>query len=116
MDSGTTFLLACLLFTCIGLFILIVLLNCNDCCRRQEPVQRLLYQYSDSERVVSENLDKVDLCSICLSPVQSRDNIKIKCNHLFHTYCIDQWTDKNIKKNKLPSCPNCNESYLERVV
>lgn len=115
MNSYTDFLLVCLIFTFFGLLLLIVSLNRNVCFRRQEPVQRLLYQYTNPENV-SDAIDKLDLCSICLSPIQYRNKIQIKCNHLFHTECIDKWTDKNIKDNKLPSCPNCNQNYLERVV
>lgn len=49
---------------------------------------------------ISPNND--DICSICLEKLNINKVIKLKCNHLFHEKCIQQWLSiKNI-------CPLCN--------
>ena len=44
-----------------------------------------------------------EICPICLNSMDC-DTIKIKCNHVFHKSCLEQW-DKN--------CPMCRSEYLE---
>ena len=105
-----------LIIICIaGIFILTFYINWQIYCRKEQR-KRLLYKYSDTLGIDSNNLLKNDIesCSICLSPVIS-NNIRIKCNHIFHTKCLETWTAKNINNNKLPQCPNCNQQYLELV-
>ena len=46
--------------------------------------------------------DNDDICSICLENLNKYRVIKLKCNHLYHEKCIQQWLNiKNI-------CPLCN--------
>lgn len=43
-----------------------------------------------------------DICNICHNEFQSGQFKKhLKCNHVFHNKCIDEWL--KIK----PNCPNC---------
>lgn len=42
-------------------------------------------------------------CSICLNEVRStRKNPPIRCGHVFHSCCIQEWKDKG--KNTCPVC------------
>lgn len=42
-------------------------------------------------------------CSICLNEVRStRKNPPIRCGHVFHSCCIQEWKDKG--KNTCPIC------------
>jgi|TARA_B110000483_G_scaffold243162_2_gene331626 SUMO ligase MMS21 Smc5/6 complex component len=44
-----------------------------------------------------------ETCPICLE-LMVKDIVKIKCNHVFHKSCLEQW-DKN--------CPMCRHEYIE---
>eukprot|EP01017_Pseudomicrothorax_dubius_P049505 TRINITY_DN9210_c0_g1_i1.p1 TRINITY_DN9210_c0_g1~~TRINITY_DN9210_c0_g1_i1.p1 ORF type:complete len:297 (-),score=5.98 TRINITY_DN9210_c0_g1_i1:95-985(-) len=52
-----------------------------------------------------------DVCSICLSPMESGDIIsKIpKCTHIFHFKCVKQWLRTNI------NCPNCRNDVRKSL-
>ena len=42
-------------------------------------------------------------CSICLGEVrETRQNIPIRCGHLFHSHCLQVWKDTG--KNTCPTC------------
>jgi len=42
-------------------------------------------------------------CAICLSEVRStRNNQPIRCGHLFHSHCLEEWKCKG--KNTCPIC------------
>lgn len=42
-------------------------------------------------------------CAICLNNVrETRNNIPIRCGHLFHSHCLDRW--KNQGKHTCPVC------------
>jgi len=44
-------------------------------------------------------------CPICINKIESNEYIrKLKCNHLFHKKCVDNWLKKNIEN---ASCPMC---------
>ena len=46
-----------------------------------------------------------DECAICLEPVLQAERIShLKCAHLFHTACIQQWVEK------VSTCPLCRKS------
>lgn len=40
-------------------------------------------------------------CSICLDVIKEPQMITLKCNHIFHRQCIDQWTYEHT------TCPYC---------
>ena len=42
-------------------------------------------------------------CAICLNEVRStRKNSPIRCGHMFHTHCLEEWKSKG--KNTCPLC------------
>lgn len=44
-------------------------------------------------------------CIICINKIESNEYIrKLKCNHLFHKKCVDNW----LKKNQ--NCPMCRKT------
>lgn len=50
-------------------------------------------------------------CSICLSTIEINNPIRImKCNHHYHTMCIDQWL---IKK---ATCPECRYHFATNQI
>lgn len=57
------------------------------------------------EELLNDNND--DDCTICLEEFNNDEEIvKLKCNHLFHLKCIDDWIEKN------QSCPLCRLNLL----
>ena len=48
---------------------------------------------------VTNNFDNYDfLCVICQDDIEISDIIRIlKCNHMYHIYCIDKWFTENKK-------------------
>lgn len=44
-------------------------------------------------------------CAICINKIESNEYIrKLKCNHLFHKKCVDNWLKKNIENANCPMC------------
>lgn len=56
-------------------------------------------------RIILKDEFENDTCSICLDELYSDENgddiIQIKCNHMFHKKCLDEWIEH--QKN----CPLC---------
>ncbi|KAH9453890.1 hypothetical protein Pst134EA_013008 [Puccinia striiformis f. sp. tritici] len=46
------------------------------------------------------SIDERDDCAVCLGFLDS-DTLSLKCEHVFHRECINQWLRHN------PSCPSC---------
>lgn len=44
-------------------------------------------------------------CPICLEDLNT-EVVELKCHHLFHLNCIQNWS----KKNKLLTCPMCRKN------
>jgi hypothetical protein len=60
-------------------------------------------------------LDGLPLCSICDLPIYQKDNMTLKCNHIFHKQCIQRWlgnVDPKDTNNAHNKCPLCR-SYIE---
>lgn len=52
-------------------------------------------------------------CPICFEDLN--ENIAVTaCFHKFHFKCISEWSETNIKKNKISTCPCCKR-YLQVV-
>jgi hypothetical protein len=46
-------------------------------------------------------------CAICLNTVrETRRHVPIRCGHLFHSHCIDDW-----KKRGKSTCPVCRKIF-----
>jgi hypothetical protein len=60
--------------------------------------------YNFNRIILKDEFDN-DTCSICLDELYSNENqdeiIQIKCNHMFHKKCLDEW----ILQKKI--CPLC---------
>ena len=47
-----------------------------------------------------------DSCSICLNPVRkTRNTPELKCGHVFHTGCLEEWEDRGGD-----TCPLCRKT------
>lgn len=68
----------------------------NTNIERNNPIIPFINEYID----INPNND--DICSICLEKLNQNRVIKLRCNHLYHEKCIEQWL--SIKK----ICPLCN--------
>lgn len=45
-------------------------------------------------------------CSICLNPVRrTRNTPQLKCGHVFHTGCLEEWEDRGGE-----TCPLCRKT------
>ena len=54
-------------------------------------------------------VEGLDLCSICLEKISNRKRVKhtTRCNHHFHWYCLNEWT------NTHNNCPMCRTPIKE---
>jgi hypothetical protein len=53
--------------------------------------------------------DSIDCttCAICLNPVrETRRNTPIRCGHLFHSHCIEDWKGRGKQ-----TCPVCRKIF-----
>lgn len=50
-------------------------------------------------------IKKLMQCTICLEDVVDNNKTTLKCNHVFHTACIEQW-----QRN---TCPNCRRRVCD---
>ena len=46
--------------------------------------------------------DGHEICAVCLSSINEKDNYKLECGHIFHTDCIVKWF-----RNSNGNCPCC---------
>ncbi len=57
---------------------------------------------------IDENMNKnIKECSICMDHILDTDEHITKCNHTFHTTCINKWLECNY------SCPYCRTVLKE---
>ena len=47
-------------------------------------------------------------CSICLDTMSSRNKLKLSCDHVIHTSCIQKWVRKGSS-----SCPLCRKELTK---
>ena len=43
-------------------------------------------------------------CPVCLDPLSNQPTTKLKCDHIFHITCIDEW------KERSNTCPMCRKA------
>ena len=54
-----------------------------------------------------DDTDQGTPCAICLNPVrETRQNKPIRCGHLFHSHCIEEW-----KRRGNQTCPTCRKIF-----
>ncbi len=47
------------------------------------------------------------ICSICLNSNINDKCCRLKCNHVYHSACMDNWINTCIAQNKQITCPEC---------
>lgn len=60
-----------------------------------------------SEYIICNDYDNT--CSICLNKLNNTCR-KLKCNHIFHVECIDNWLSDNV------TCPMCRDKISDENV
>ena len=51
-----------------------------------------------------------DICAVCLSDINEKDNYKLECSHVFHTDCIVNWF-----RSSNGNCPCCWGNTKKKV-
>ena len=46
-------------------------------------------------------------CPICLQLIDDKDQLLLRCSHLYHRSCISSWIESKEKTQKIPDCPLC---------
>ena len=46
-------------------------------------------------------------CPICLETLDGII-VKLKCNHKYHQYCVEEWFNRTITNKNNLICPECN--------
>ena len=93
-----------------------IYLNCNHsyhykCFFEEEEKININFCPKCDNKLIYKN-EKI--CSICLENIlYKNDIIKTKCNHIFHTKCIEKWLSK---QNTCPICRDkINNISLKRL-
>ena len=69
--------------------------------------KNILQKSPESLYNAANNTYEQNQCIICLLSFTEGQSIRrLKCQHIFHKDCIEQWI--KIKINKIPKCPTCN--------
>lgn len=58
---------------------------------------------SKQAKIIKE-LENNPECAICLENIHQKDATLTKCNHVFHTTCLDSWLSKPTSQNACPKC------------
>ena len=77
---------------------------CSMCYTKKEIKEHITIKKKTIKKKTSLNIYNLnDECSICLCNMDNDEFIKIlKCNHVFHNKCIEQWFIKST------ICPICS--------
>ena len=53
-------------------------------------------------------------CSICFEAIieNSKENIYLQCNHIFHKDCVQEWVKSQININCDINCPLCRDTII----
>ena len=66
----------------------------------------------ETEKYAAGEADDGTDCAICFCEFEETQSIrKLRCNHMFHAKCIDQWLMNHTNK-----CPLCNHVIGPRIV
>ena len=79
-------------------------INCKNCKNKILPITTYNLKYKS--KIITKNINKIDECSICLDN-NNKHSVKIKCNHIFHNKCIEEWKTISFKNNNIVRCPLC---------
>ena len=61
------------------------------------------------DKGIIRDVEEGDECAICLESFHEGDNVKLmRCNHYFHSECIDPWLTKHSDL-----CPICKINVFE---
>ena len=55
---------------------------------------------------------QVDICPLCLDPLDGEEIITTTCNHKFHERCFKQLCSTNNAYNSTKKCPNCRAEVI----
>ena len=58
---------------------------------------------SKQAKIAKELLNNPE-CAICLENIHQKEATLTKCNHVFHTTCLDYWLSKPTSQNTCPKC------------
>lgn len=93
--------------------VVIYVWNRNINFNEHKKIRQNILSKLDIEPYYKSKKEIEDACPICLNKIECNEYIrKLKCNHLFHKKCVDNWLKKNIEN---PSCPNCRGIVNKRV-
>jgi hypothetical protein len=56
-----------------------------------------------------------DDCIMCSEKFNIVDLKILKCNHAFHTQCLQEWFSKSKENNEIYECPICLKEYCKKI-
>jgi len=60
-------------------------------------------------------MNNENICTICLDPIDIKENHDLRCGHVFHTLCIIRWFRQPYTSGNCPLCldnPTKNTKYI----
>ena len=95
-------------FSLLFFVIFVFFLNfCRFSENQTETIETNLIKKPKLDKIIIEEEMLNEICTICLDPYEKKEGIsKLKCGHIFHYECIDQWIIDKI------TCPLCRTSLV----
>ena len=73
----------------VNIFVLKILFTCcKKVCKNTPVIEDINYQVFPEQ-----NLE--DSCCICQDKLATFNTVKLECNHIYHTTCLDNWIKNN---------------------
>jgi hypothetical protein len=77
----------------------------------EQQIQDWIYgrfpAFNHTRYYLNKHFDVIDsTCAICFENNAHRQT-QLKCNHIFHKHCIEQWRLAQRLKGQTPTCPVC---------
>ena len=84
-------------------FLIISCIRYSKRCDESDDENLNLYELNSDEVINNQE------CSICVESLNDNIAIKLKCNHIFHKKCLEEW----LKKSKNKDCPLCRMKVID---
>lgn len=64
-----------------------------------------------------KDIDKCDICNICMAPLRERAQVELGCGHKVHIGCVSEWVSTGLDTQSFGNltCPTCRQPILSAM-